>query len=576
MSNWKIKNKAETKDVDLDIHPIALSLLCQRGINTKEKIEAFLNPDYDRDIHDPFLFSDMEKAADRIKEAGDKKEKVVIFGDYDADGVTSTVILKETLEELGIRPEVYIPDKKLEGYGLNMEAIESFGKSGVSLIITVDCGITSLIEISEAKKQGIDVIVSDHHHVPENLPPALAIINPQMENCRYPSRNLAGVGVAFKIAQALYKKFLPEKSEQTKWMLDLAAIGTIADCVPLENENRALARFGLLVLSKTRCVGLKELFSVGRIIIDEDNYPDARKVAFQIAPRLNAAGRMDHANTAFNLLVEKDPVLARGLALEIEASNQKRQKETERITEEIKILADNAFKNKKFIFAVNEHFPIGIAGLVAGKIADEFHKPAAVFQKEEKVSRGSFRSIPELNIIELLEKCKDLTLKCGGHSQAAGVAVENKNLEKFYEKLDGLIEKELEGKEYCPAIEIDLEISADGIDFELAEIISQFEPFGERNEEPVFLARDMIIQEIKTVGSTGKHIKLFLRPAGDSPKIFEAIGFGLNGKFNYLKEGDRVDAVFNLQLDNWNGNKKIQLKLIDCAAILPRSSAAVR
>lgn len=567
MLNWKIKDKVETRNVDLDIHPIALNLLCQRGLDTKEKIEFFLNPDYDRDIRDPFLFSDMEKAADRIKKASDNKEKVVIFGDYDADGVTSTVILKETLEELGVLAEIYIPDKKLEGYGLNLEAIGNFKKGGVKLIVTVDCGITNFDEIGEAKKQGIDVIISDHHHVPENLPPALAIINPQMENCRYPSRNLAGVGVVFKIVQAIYKKFLPEKFDQIKWLLDLVAIGTIADCVPLENENRALAKFGLLVLSKTRRAGLKELFSVGRITIDENNYPDARKVAFQIAPRINAAGRMDHANTAFNLLVEKNQALARGLALEIEASNQKRQKETDRVAEEIRILANNAFKNKKFIFAVDEHFPIGIAGLVAGKIADEFHKPAAVFQKEEKVSRGSFRSIPELNIIELLEKCKELTLKCGGHSQAAGVTVENENLEKFYEKLDSLIEKKLEGKEYGSVTEIDLEVSANDIDFELADAIKKFEPFGEGNKEPVFLACGMVVQEIKTVGNTGKHIKLFLRPAGDSPKIFEAIGFNLSEANGHLKEDDKIDIIFNLQVDSWNGSKKIQLKIVDLRVV---------
>ncbi len=563
MSNWKIKDKAEIKNIKLDIHPIALNLLCQRGLNTKEKIEFFLNPDYDRDISDPFLFSDMEKAVGRIKKAKDGGEKVIIFGDYDADGITSTVILKEALEKIGIVSEIYIPDKKTEGYGLNLGAIDGFKKKGISLIITVDCGTTNAEEIKKSGDLGIDVIIIDHHHAPEKLPEALAIINPEVKDSGYPFNNLAGVGVTFKLVQAVYKSFIPEESERVKWLLDLVAIGTIADCVPLVGENRVIAKFGLLVLSKTRRPGLRELFSVGRIMIDEDNYPDARKVAFQIAPRLNAAGRMDHANTAFNLLVENNQALARGLALEIEASNQKRQKETDRVTEEVRILANNVFKDKKFIFAVGEHFPIGTAGLVAGKIADEFHKPAAVFQKEEKVSRGSFRSIPELNIIELLEKCKDLTLKCGGHSQAAGVTVENKNLEKFYEKLTGLIEKKLEGKELGPVIEIDSEISSGDIDFELAETLGKLEPFGEGNEEPVFLARDMVVQEIKTVGSTGKHIKLFLRPAGDSPKIFEAIGFGLNEKFNYLKAGNRVDAVFNLQLDNWNGNKKIQLKLID-------------
>lgn len=563
MSDWKIKNKVETKDTGLDLHPIALNLLFQRGIDTEEKIESFLCPDYGRDINDPFLFSEMVKAVDRIKSAREKKEKIIIFGDYDADGVTSSVILKETLEKIGISSEVYIPDKKTEGYGLSGEAMEKFKKKNVKLIITVDCGITSLEEVEKAAELGIDVIITDHHHAPEKLPKALAIINPQVKNSGYPFGNLAGVGVAFKLAQAIYKSFIPEELEQVKWLLDLAAVGTIADCVPLIGENRIIAKFGLLVLSKTRRSGFKELFSVGRIVIDEDNFPDARKIAFQVAPRINAAGRMDHANTAFNLLVSKDPVSARGLALEIEASNQKRQKETDRLTEEIKILANNIFKNKKFIFAAGEHFPIGIAGLVAGKIADEFHKPAAVFQKEEKISRGSFRSIPEINIIELLEKCRNLTLKCGGHSQAAGVTVENEKLKKFYEKLDGLIEKELEGKEFGLILEIDAEILPSDIGFELADAVKKFEPFGEGNEEPVFLAKNFIVNEIKAVGNGNKHLKLFLKPPDNSPKIFEAIGFNLNEKFGSLKKEDKLDIVFNLQTDSWNGNKKIQLKLID-------------
>jgi len=563
-NKWKIKEKVTPDKLDFsELHPVALNLLFQRGLDTKEKIESFLNPDYDRDSGDPFLFSDMEKAVNRIKEAIDNQEKIVIFGDYDTDGVTSAVILKETLEELGISPEVYIPDKKLEGYGLNLKSIGNFKKNGVKLIITVDCGISNFSEVSEAKKQGIDVIISDHHHVPENLPPALAIINPQTKNCCYPSHNLAGVGVAFKLVQALYKKFIPEKFDQTKWLLDLVAIGTIADCVPLKNENRTLAKFGLLVLSKTRRVGLKELFSVGRINIDEDNYPDTRKVAFQIAPRINSAGRMNHANAAFNLLIEKNPVIARSLALEIEASNQRRQKETDKIVEEIRILANNIFKDKKFIFAAGEHFPIGIAGLVAGKIAEEFHKPTAIFQKEKKESRGSFRSIPELNIIELLEKCRDLTLKYGGHAQAAGASIDNQKLEDFYHRLDSLIEKELKGKEYGPAIEIDLEILAEDIDFELAGVLEKFEPFGEENEEPIFLTRNLVVREIKTVGNTSQHIKLFLSPSNHSPKVFEAIGFNLSEANSHLKVGDKVDIVFNLQVDNWNGNKKIQLKLID-------------
>lgn len=561
--NWKLKEKVNIENADLNIHPIALELLYQRNLDTEEKINGFFYPDYNRDILDPFLFFQMDRAVKRIGKARDSKELTAVFGDYDADGVTSTVILKETLDELGINSLVYIPDKKLEGYGLNEQAINGLEKQNVKLIITVDCGITNLSEIDAANKKGIDVIIIDHHHVPARIPKACAIINPRIKNSGYPFLELAGVGVTFKVAQALYRKFLPEKIEQLKWILDLVALGTVADCVPLQGENRVIAKYGLIVLSKTRRAGLQELFSVGRILIDENNIPDTRKISFQIAPRINAAGRMEHANAAYNLLVEKNKVQARVLALEIEATNQKRQQETERVVEEVRILAGTMFKGKKLIFAVGEHFPIGTAGLVAGKIAEEFQKPAGVLQKEEKISRGSFRSIPRINIIEMLERCNDLLIKCGGHEQAAGISIGNDNLEKFYDKLNALIGKELKDKECVPEIEIDAEVSPSDIDFELAGTLEKFAPFGEGNPEPKFLIKDLIIEELKTVGNGNRHIKLFLRPDDGSPKIFESIGFNLNEKFSHLKKSNKVDIIFNLEVDSWNGNKKIQLKLID-------------
>ncbi len=567
MSNWKVKDRVETKDVASDIHPVALQVVFQRGLNTSEKIKNFLSPDYERDIYDPFLFSEMPRVIERIGKAKNENEPVVIFGDYDADGVTATVILKEALDEIGVNSAIYIPDKKLEGYGLSAKAIEKFEKNGTKLIITVDCGITNIKEVEIAKNKGIDVIIADHHHLPKNSPGCFATINPHAKDSGYPFRNLAGVGVAFKLVQALYQKFIPEKSEMAKWLLDLVALGTVADCVPLLGENRALVKYGLVVLSKTRRIGLQELFKVGRIQIDENNIPNTQKISFQIAPRINAAGRMNHANAAYNLLVEKNQVAARTLALELEASNQNRQKETERIVEEVRILAGNMYRDKKLIFAVSEHFPLGIAGLVAGKIADEFKKPTAVFQKEKNESRGSFRSISQINIIETLQECGDLIVKCGGHSQAAGATVVNDKLQKFYEKLDKLIDKKLEGKDCIPKIEIDVKIEATDINFELAETFEKFAPFGEGNPLPVFLMENLIVNEIKTVGNGDKHIKLFLRSNDGSPKIFEAIGFNLNERFAYLKKGDKIDVVFNLEIDTWNGNKKIQLKLVDLKKI---------
>lgn len=571
MATWFVKPKInpptggeDSGELSEKYHPVVLQLLFNRGINKKEDIEKYFNADYETGIFDPFLFSDMEKAADRIARAKEKKEKIAIYGDYDADGVTATALLFESLEKLGFENViVYIPDRQLEGYGMNMEAVEYLRKEKVDLIITVDCGITNCEEIAKAAKLKLDVIITDHHHIPQELPEALAVISANLKGCQYPEKNLAGVGVAFKLAQVLYQKMKPEEAEQLKWSLDLAAIGTVADCVPLLGENRVLAKYGLVVLSKTKRKGLLEMFKVGRISISEDDLPDTRKISFQIAPRINAAGRMDHASISYKLMLEKDPVKARDMALEVESKNQNRQKVTGEITREARAIAENLFKDKKFIFAENEHWPVGLLGLVAGKISDEFNKPTMILQKQEQEFVGSLRSIPQINIIEILEKCADLLIKFGGHSQAAGARVAREKIGKFYEKFGRLIEDQLKGKDISPQIEIDMEIGAEDINWELLDQIKKMEPFGEGNEEPVFLAKNMLVENLRVVGNGSKHLKLALRPRGDNPKIFDAIGFGLGDKFPNLKSGDGIDIVFNLQEDEWNGNKKIQLKLID-------------
>jgi len=324
-----------------------------------------------------------------------------------------------------------------------------------------------------------------------------------------------------------------------------------------------LCKYGLIVLSKTRRIGLQELFKVGRILVDENNVPNTHKISFQIAPRINAAGRMDHANIAYNLISEKDRIKARELALELETYNQERQAITKQIVKEVEVLANNTFKNKRFIFAVGEHFSLGVAGLAAGKIADEFRKPTAILQKGRNESRGSFRSIPQINIIEAIEKYGNLLTKYGGHNQAAGISIRNENLEEFYKRLNTFIEKRLADKDVPPEILIDAEISSKDINFKLAEEIKKMEPFGVGNEEPIFLTKNLIVEELKWVGNGEKHLKLFLRPGDKTPKIFEAIGFNSFDRFKDIKIGNIMDLVFHLQLDNWNGNKKIQLNIID-------------
>lgn len=563
--SWSVLEKAEIKSPELKTkyNEIVLELLAGRGISGQEEIEKFFNPDYGKDVLSPFLFSKMEKATDRLRQAKENDEKIAIFGDYDADGVTATALLFETLVKLGFpEPVTYIPDRQLEGYGMNPEAIKYLHKENVKLIITVDCGIKNIEEVALAKELGIDVVITDHHHVPKDLPDAIAVINPHQDECGYPFLEFAGVGVAFKLAQALYLKIEPEKIEQLKWSLDLVAVGTIADCVPLLDENRTLVKYGLVVLSKTKRPGLLEMFKVGRILIDEDNLPNTQKIAFQISPRINAAGRMDHASIAYNLIVEKDFVLARNMALEVESKNQSRQKMTAEIVREIRAIAENSFKDKKLIFAYNEHWPAGILGLVAGKISEEFNKPAVVMQKQGKEFVGSLRSIPQLNIIESLEKCSDLLLKFGGHSQAAGVKIASEKMEEFYERLSKITEDELVGRDISPELKIDAEINPEDVNRDLIKDIKRMEPFGEGNREPVFLMRKMVIEDLRIVGNGNKHLKLSLRAEKGSPKIFDAIGFGMGEKFSFSKN-DIVDVVCNMSEDEWNGNKKIQLRLLD-------------
>ncbi|MDP1833672.1 MAG: single-stranded-DNA-specific exonuclease RecJ [Candidatus Moranbacteria bacterium] len=563
---WDVKKESGNPIVGLEdggFHPVVLRLLANRGITEADGIRKFFDFNYDSDVHSPFLFSDMEKAMARMARAKEGKEKLAIFGDYDADGVTATALMYETLTNLGFTDVIpYIPGRQTEGYGMNEAAIEYLSKEGVSLIITVDCGVTNVAQTDKAKSLGVDVIITDHHYVPKELPQAVAIINPHMENCGYPFADLAGVGVAFKFAEALYRKFDAGRIDQLKWLLDLVAIGTVADCVPLIGENRVLAKYGLVVLSKTRRAGLLEMFKVGRIAIDENNIPDTQKIGFQIAPRINAAGRMDHASMAYDLLIEKDTVRARDMALEIEDKNKSRQKVTTEIVREVRALAENSFKERKLIFAANEHWQVGILGLIAGRVAEEFNKPTAVFQKRETEFVGSFRSIDQVNIVKVLEQCSDLLIRFGGHSQAAGAQVAPENMDKFYEKMSAIIEKQLENKDITPTITIDLEVGPQDIDWDLVGAINKLQPFGEGNEEPVFIMKDLSIADMKVVGNGSKHLKLSLR-AQDGPRIFEAIGFRLGENELGLEVGEMVDIVFNLQEDEWNGNKKMQLNLVD-------------
>ena len=564
--NWKLKEKI-ANDFEQELlqkyNPVMLKLLFDRGLFSQEKIENFFSADYAA-LSEVGNISGMSEAVSRIALAKTKKERIAIFGDYDADGVTATALLFEILSSLGFTDlTYYIPDRQLEGYGINERALEFLAADGVKLVITVDSGITNAAEVEKARSLGLDVIITDHHHAPEILPKAVAVINPHLENSGFAFTDLAGVGVAFKLAQALMQKMAPEKMDQLKWLLDLVAIGTVADCVSLLGENRILVKYGLVVLSKTRRIGFQEMFKVGRIEIGENSLPDTQKIAYQIAPRINAAGRMDHASVSYKLIVEKDTAQARLLALDVESKNQERQKMTAEIVKEIETLVLKDFGEKKFIHVANPHWPVGILGLVAGKATEKFQKPIVVFQEQEQEYVGSLRSIPEINIIEKIEQCAELLSRFGGHSQAAGVRVSKGNMEKFCAKMTKLIEADLAGKEIISTLLVDAEVGVEDLNWEFMAELKKMEPFGMGNKEPVFMLRGMRISDVRMVGNGSKHLKMSLRSDSGGPQIFDAIGFKLGAEFPDLKKDDLLDVVFNLSEDEWNGTKKMQLKLID-------------
>ena len=538
-----------------------LNLLYHRIPHEEKSLEEFFNPSYDLHVHDPFLFRDMKKAVERISRALQKKEKIAIFGDYDVDGITSATIISEVLQKTGAKPIVYLPDRKHEGYSLNLAALRYLKEKGTKLLITVDCGIRDTEEVEKANKWGMDVIITDHHLPGEKIPKAFCVINPQVKNERYPFQDLAGVGVAFKLASAVVKSYQKEFFTEgyEKWFLDLVALGTIADMVPLVGENRTLVKYGLIVLSKTRRKGIKTLFKTSRVPLDEKTIPSSNQISFQIAPRLNAAGRMDHANTSFELLNTKSDKKAEELSRDLEEKNGRRQRLTDKIVKEIENRLD---LQKKLVFEGKEDWPMGILGLVAGKICDKYARPTFVFNVGKERCRGSIRSFGKFKVVESLEECKNLLLDYGGHDHAGGFSFKKENWEKLKRKLERIANRILEKEDLALEVNIDQRLSLSDINWKLEEVLKSMEPFGVGNSTPLFLSEGVELFQCNVVGNGKKHLKMWFKENG---KIFESIAFGKGEKHCSLiaQEKTKVDIVYEIGSDQWNGEKKIQLYVKD-------------
>jgi len=543
------------------LSPLLVQLLYNRGITEPAEVEAFLAGEFRED--NPFQMKGMNEAVARIRRAIRAGEPIVVYGDFDADGVTATALLVETLASLGAKVEPYIPHRIEEGYGLNFSALRNLASQGAKLIVTVDCGIRSIEEVSYGDRLGLDIIITDHHSVPERLPPALAIINPKQADCLYPFKELAGVGVAFKLAQALLRVNrqvpLARDAISEDELFDLVALGTVADMVPLLGENRALVRGGLERLSQAQRLGVRALMAQAGVKPEGVN---AYTIGYILAPRLNAAGRLGDAMVSYRLLTSESEEVASELAWELEEENRRRQRLTMEILEKArKQVLDSVAEVgvqglPPLLFTAGEDYFSGVAGLVASRLSEEFYRPTLVIELGEGESRGSARSIPEFNITAALDECEDLLTKYGGHAMAAGFSLPNSNLEAFHERLLQIAERQLGEVELVPTLTIDAEVPLASLNWATQAVLAQMEPFGYANPTPTLLSRGVLVRDHRLVGDD--HLKLALT---DGQAIWDAIAFQ-QGHWARGMPG-RIDIVYTLEVNEWQGEKRLQLNIKD-------------
>jgi single-stranded-DNA-specific exonuclease len=537
--------------------PILRQILFNRGYASAVQAAAFLNAEPDFDTH-PFQMTDMQVSVERIQRAIARHEPIAIYGDYDVDGVTATALLVQTLQALGGDVRPYIPNRFDEGYGLNPEALDHLKEDGVKLVVSVDCGIRSPDEAAHARTLGLDLIITDHHYPAEELPPAFAILNPKQPGDAYPDKDLAGVGVAYKLAEALLLDGRPQTAERSLFLnglLDLVALGTVADLAPLTGENRALVRRGLEQMRSTRRQGLFSLANVAGLNLSRVTATD---IGFVLGPRLNAAGRLDSALAAYELLTTADVHTAGALALNLDRQNRERQALTQQIQEQAEVLARSGDANAFLLFAVHPEFNPGVVGLAASRLAEVYYRPAIVGHMGEDTIRCSCRSIPELHITNALDECADLLVRHGGHAAAAGFTVRNENLEKLKARLLEIARRELGERDLRPTLSADIEVPLSAMHPDLLHYLSKLQPTGYGNPEPVFVSRDVQVKSARQVGADGKHLKMTV---SDGRITFDAIGFRLG----HLYEGlpPRVDLMYTFETNEYNGRISLQLNIRD-------------
>lgn len=533
------------------LNEILARVLINKNITKKEEIDLFMNPTR-KDFHDPFLMPDMEITVDRVLKAIKDKEKIIIYGDYDADGITSITVLKTFLEERGLEVASYIPNRLDEGYGLNKQAIKKIYDDGYRLIITVDCGISGIDEVDYANSLGMEVLITDHHEPGQSLPNALAIVDAKRKDNKYPFNQLAGVGVVFKLIQAISMKLNLNEKEYLKY-LDIVCIGTISDIVPLVDENRVIAKLGLKLVNQTKNIGLKALLEI--IGFKEI---DSGAISFGVAPRINACGRMGDEQVALDLFLSKDYETAKKIAIKLNEYNSERQSIEKQIFDEATQKIEKEEKENACIIVGGEGWHHGIIGIVASKVTDIYFKPSILVCFEGSVGKGSGRSIPGFDLHEALMQCSSELEKFGGHAMAVGVTVEKSKFNKFKTELEEYAKK-CEIDKIVPIINIDSELSLKNIDIDSVKSLKLLEPYGEANKTPIFLFKNLKINSIRAL-SEGKHLKLTLK---EDNFMINAIGFNMGELSEKYLLDDKVDIVGSLEINSFNGNDSIQIVMKD-------------
>jgi single-stranded-DNA-specific exonuclease len=535
--------------------PVAVAhALVNRGLLDAEAARRFLDPGIE-DLHDPFLLRDLDVAVARIQRAVSAGERIFVHGDYDVDGITSTFLLYSVLRELGGRVEVRIPHRTRDGYGLSVDAMNEAHRRGCTLAITVDCGVTAVDAVARGRELGLDTIITDHHEPPALLPAALAIVNPRRPGCAYPFKELAGVGVTFKLAEALLRgRGGPGRARE---YLDVVALGTIADVVPLVGENRVLARLGLESLNRTPRMGLKALMEVSGL---SGRAVTSRQVAFVLAPRINAGGRMGNAEQGLRLLLARDDAEARDLAQSLEEDNQRRRKHDEDALAEAtqRVEHELGWPECASILLWSEHWHAGVIGIVASRLVERFHRPALLVALDGERGRGSGRSVPGLDLNAVLAECSDLLEAYGGHAFAAGLTVHRSRLPELRERLERLVGERLSADARVPpSDEIDADVELADCDLELVDWLERMSPHGLKNPEPLFQATGLTVESATTVGQ-GRHLRLLVR---DGTGCAEAIGFGLGARADEVRRARSCKLAFVPTRNEWRGETRIQLKV---------------